>query len=212
MKSKVSPSVYQNFFAILIVFSTFTLTACVSVTQVPSSGDANQLWESRSDYLYKQNHWEAHLSLIGVSHQQKFKTRAVWLQDGDHYIIKLRDFIGRTVAVIEGSPEGVNAKTSKGQKFQGETAEQLIKQLFDINIPVSGMRYWLLGIPKPNVDVARLQLDDHGLAELIDQQDWSMVYSQYKDNNSLNMPAQMMLGYNDIDLQVKVSQWTFHAE
>jgi len=184
----------------------------VTVTPVVPMGDANQLWNVRSDYLYQQDNWDAQLSLIGVNEQQKFKTRAVWEQRGDRYTIKLRDFIGRTVAVIEGSPDDVRIKTSKGQTYQGDTAEQLIEKLFDIQIPVSGMRYWLLGLPRPNIEVAQLMLNDLGLAEHVEQQGWSMSYPSYKEKNPFHMPSQIILDYDDIDLTVRVSQWTLHAE
>lgn len=199
-------------FVLAILLLNLILSACVSVTPIVPTGDANQLWSTRSDYLYQQNYWDAQLSLIGVTDEQKFKTRAVWEQRGDRYTIKLRDFIGRTVAVIEGSSDDVYVKTSKGQTYQGDTAEQLIQQLFDIQIPVAGMRYWLLGLPKPDVEVTQLMLNDLGLAERVEQQGWSMSYPSYKQADPFHMPTQIMLDYHDIDLAVKVSQWTFHAE
>lgn len=188
------------------------MSACVSVTPVVPSEGHDQLWQARTEYLYQQDHWTVHLSLIGVTEQQKFKTRAQWEQQGDHYTIKLRDFLGRTIAVIEGSPSEVHAKTSKGQHFKGDTAEQLIQQLFDIQIPVSGMRYWLLGLPKPDMPITQLSFDQRGLAQQLEQQAWSLQYPSYKQNDSLLMPEQILLDYSDIDLTVKISRWAFHSE
>ena len=193
----------------IIVAVMLVLPACVTVAPVI---DADRVWKARSEFLYQQHFWTAHLALIGVNHQQKFKTRAVWEQKGDRYTIKLRDFIGRTIAVIEGSPEGVQAKTSKGQHYQGDSAEQLIKQLFDLHIPVSGMRYWLLGVPKPNIQVGQLSLNEEGLVEEMQQQGWAMSYPYYLHNDPFKMPSQILLGYEDIDLTVKVSQWTLNSE
>ena len=195
-----------------ITLCVLSLPACVSVTPVIPVEDADLAWKTRSEYLYQQNHWTAHLALIGANHQQKFKTRAVWEQHGDHYTIKLRDFIGRTIAIIEGSPQGVQAKTSKGQHYTGHNAEDLIAQLFDIQIPVSGMRYWLLGLPKPNVQVNQLVLNNAGLADQVTQEGWSMTYPYYLDNDPFKMPSQILLAFEDIDLTVKVSQWTFNTK
>lgn len=188
------------------------LSACISVTPTIPKQDVDQAWKHRSAYLYQQNHWSAHMILIGVTAQEKFKTRAVWEQKGRDYTIKLRDFIGRTVAVIEGSAQGVVAKTSKGKIYQGENAEQLIQQLFAINIPISGMRYWLLGLPKPKIEVTQLDLNQAGMAKQISQQGWLMTYPYYLDNAPIRMPSKIELVFEDIDLTVKVSQWSFESQ
>ncbi len=202
----------QSYKCVTVFLIAMTLAGCVTVTPVITKQDAEQIWQARSNYLYQQTHWTAHLTLIGVTAEQKFKTRAIWEQKGDYYTIKLRDFIGRTVAIIDGSPEQVSAKTSKGEQFKGDSSEQLIKQLFDIQIPVAGMRYWLLGLPKPNVEVKQLALNDQGLAELVSQQGWAMNYPYYLEYDPLKMPSQVLFAYDDIDLTVKVSQWVFNTE
>jgi len=204
--------ILQRYKCVIVSLIAMALTGCVTVTPVITKQDADQIWQARSEYLYQQNHWTVHLALIGVTAEQKFKTRAIWEQKGDRYTIKLRDFIGRTVAIIDGSPEAVSAKTSKGEQFKGDNAEQLIKQLFDIQIPVAGMRYWLLGLPKPNVEIKQLALNDQGLAEQVNQQGWAMSYPYYLEYDPFKMPSQILLAYDDIDLTVKVSQWVFNTE
>ena len=169
---------------VFLVVCIFSLSACVSVTPTIPVTDTDQAWKTHSNSLYQQQQWLAHLTLIGVNQQQKFKVRAIWQQQDDHYTIKLRDFIGRTVAVIEGSPEGVQAKTSKGQSYTGNTAEELIVELFDMQIPVAGMRYWLLGVPKPNVELDRLELNQVGVADLLGQEGWLMSYADYSQSEA----------------------------
>ncbi len=193
----------------LLLITLHLLSACISVTPVTPAQDVNQAWQARVKHLYDQNNWTAQMSLTGVTEQQKFKTRVVWKQQSEHYQIKLRDFIGRTIAVIDGSPAGVVAKTSKGEKFQGQDAETLIYELFGIHIPVTGMRYWLQGLPLPGVNVDQLILSDQGLAESISQQGWSMSYPNYLSHDPFKMPSQVLLEIENIALTVKISQWTF---
>ena len=191
----------------LVLLLVSLLSACVSVTQVPPAEDVKQIWDARANYLYQQEDWEAQLSLVGVTDQQKFKTRVVWDQQSDDYQIKLRDFIGRTIAIIDGSPSEVVAKTSKGQRYQGDDAETLINELFAINIPVTGMRYWLQGLPVPSVDVDQLKFNDDGLAHTLNQQGWKISYPYYMSNQPYKMPSQVLLEFEDIKLTVKISQW-----
>jgi len=201
-------------FFVLLVLACLVLImpGCVSVTPVIPDGVAEDIWKTRSEKLYQQDYWTAHLAIVGKTTSQKFKTRAIWEQKGNNYTIKLLDFIGRTIAVIESTPHGVQAKTSKGQQYRSETAEQLIQQLFDIKIPVSGMRYWLLGIPKPDSDVSKLQLNQQGLADEVRQEGWLMSYSDYLNQQHFQMPGHILLGYEDVDLSVRTSQWSFASE
>ncbi|MFK8026811.1 MAG: lipoprotein insertase outer membrane protein LolB [Gammaproteobacteria bacterium] len=191
----------------LLLLSVLFMAACVS-TPPPPADDVQQQWNDRTDYLYGLEDWSAQIALIGNSDQQKFKTRVEWTQQAEHYQIKLRDFIGRTIAIIDGSPSGVVAKTSKGQRYQGEDADALIEELFAINIPVSGMRYWLQGIPVPNERIDQLTLKDHGLASRISQQGWEISYPYYLPNDPYKMPSQVILEFENIRLSAKITQWT----
>jgi len=193
----------------VVLLAALLLSACITITQPPVPiEDAQQEWVARTDYLYQQQDWTAHIALLGNSHQQKFKVRVVWKQQAENYQIKLRDFIGRTIAIIDGTPAGVVAKTSKGERYQGDDAEALIKQLFDINIPVTGMRYWLQGVPMENESIDQLVLDDHGLAKTLSQQGWAMSYPHYMENQPYKMPSQVILEFENIKLTAKISQWT----
>lgn len=183
------------------------ISACVSVSKVPPLGDAQPLWVARSEYLYSQNNWRAQMSLLGMDGEQKFKTRADWTQKNDSYQIKLRDFIGRTIAIVDGQPLAVEVKTSKGQHYQGDNAEALINELFAINIPVSGMRYWLQGVPVPEQPVDRVILNAEGLAESISQQGWEITYPHYQFNEPYKMPGHVQLEFENIKLSVKITEW-----
>ncbi|MFK7795256.1 MAG: lipoprotein insertase outer membrane protein LolB, partial [Gammaproteobacteria bacterium] len=163
----------------VLILTALLLPACIKVTQPLPVEDAKQAWDVRTNYLYEQQDWTAHIALVGNSHQQKFKVRVIWKQQSENYQIKLRDFIGRTIAIIDGTPSGVVAKTSKGERYQGDDAETLINELFAINIPVTGMRYWLQAVPVPVETIDHIELDDNGLAETISQQGWTMSYPQY---------------------------------
>ena len=192
----------------LLLLSVLLLSACVSISQPPLAEDIKQMWDARNNYLYEQENWTAQLALVGNSQKQKFKTRVIWTQQSESYQIKLRDFIGRTIAIIDGAPSGVVAKTSKGERFQGDDAEALIDELFAINIPVTGMRYWLQGVPMPNQSIDQIMLDDHGLTKSLSQQGWKISYPYYLPNDPYKMPSQVILEFENISLTVKISQWT----
>ena len=185
----------------------FVLSACTTTPNIIPTEDTSLAWDDRKSSLYAQEHWIAHLSVIGVTEQEKFKTRIIWQQNPAAYQIKLRDFIGRTVALIDGSPSGVRVKTSKGREYVGRDAEQLIYELFGLRIPVTGLRYWLLGVPQPDVAYQELLLRADGLAASMQQQGWDLSYQTYVNSDTRKMPANAIFQYDDLTLTVKVSRW-----
>ena len=192
----------------LVLLLVLLFSACTLNLQPSLVENTKQKWDARTNFLYQKQNWTAQIALIGNNQQEKFKTRVVWEQQSDTYQIKLHDFIGRTIAVIDGTPSGVIAKTSKGERYQGDDAEALIDELFAINIPVSGMRYWLQGVPIPNETIDQILLDDSGLTKSLSQQGWEITYPHYLQNEPYKMPSQVILEFENIKLTVKITQWT----
>ena len=192
----------------LILLLLVTLSACTTTApKIAPIENADQAWDNRKSLLYAQHEWRAHLSVIGVTKDEKFKTRIIWQQNSQGYQIKLRDFIGRTVALIEGSPDKVIVKTSKGERYEDHDAETLIYGLFGLRIPVTGMRYWLRGIPQPKLAYQDLSLRADGLAASMQQAGWQLSYQNYVENNALQLPANAVFQYDDLALTVKIARW-----
>ena len=195
------------YFLIVVALAACTTTA----PKITPIDNADLAWEKRKSYIYKHPEWVAHLSLIGVTEQEKFKTRIIWQQRHDGYQIKLRDFIGRTVALIEGSAEKVVVKTSKGERYEDQNAETLIYGLFGLRIPVAGMRYWLRGVPQPETEYIDLLLRADGLAENMRQAGWLLSYQNYANQDPVRLPTHAVFEYDDLALTVKVARWELTA-
>lgn len=195
------------YFLIVVALAACTTTA----PKITPIDNADLAWEKRKSYLYTHPEWVAHLSLVGVTEQEKFKTRIIWQQRHDGYQIKLRDFIGRTVALIEGSADKVVVKTSKGERYEDQNAETLIYGLFGLRIPVAGMRYWLRGVPQPDTEYIDLLLRADGLAENMRQAGWQLSYRNYADQAPVQLPTHAVFEYDDLALTVKVARWELAA-
>lgn len=196
---------------LILAFIALTLSACATKPNlIPAEQIDRQAWQLRNAQLLAQDSWEAHFSLLGNKDQQKFKTRVIWQQTNqDDYQIRLKDFIGRTVAIIEGSSDQVVVKTSKGKRYEGVNADALIRDVVGLRIPVEGMRYWLRAIPEPQQEYEILSINDTGLVASAKQSGWQLDYPQYQEFASTNLPTNAVLQFNDIILTIKVSRWEF---
>ena len=177
-------------------------------TTPPPASPSNQ---ARSAYLLEHMTWTASMSLLAVTPQEKFKARLQWQHSPQHYTIKMRDFIGRTVAVVEGKPDQVVAKTSKGQRYQNIDADHLLAQLTGLDLPVNGLKYWLLGLVDPQLSLDLYQTGPQGLPQVIKQAGWTIHYQAYDKVGPVAMANTIMLDQDDINLRLKISRWQLPA-
>ena len=168
-------------------------------------------WSTHLEQMQALSEWQAQMVIYGQDRAEKFKLRLLWEQQGDRYQIKIKDFIGRTVAVFEGVPGQVSLKTSKGQHYQGEDADQLIEELLNLPIRISGMRYWLLGVPAPESAYQLLQVSADGLAAKIEQQGWQLKYLAYSQQSGQRLPSQAEFSIDEVRLRAEISQWQLPA-
>ena len=164
-------------------------------------------WQTHLIQQQALSEWQAQMVIYGQDRDQKFKLRLLWKQQGERYQIKIKDFIGRTVAVLEGVPGEVSLKTSKGQHFQGEDADQLIYELLNLPIHISGMRYLLLGVPEPASPHRLLQVSADGLAAEIQQQGWQLKYLSYSQQSGRRLPSQAAFSIDQVHLRAQIKQW-----
>ena len=191
----------------LTVFLVLLLAACSQQPSIVSVDNPAAVWKAHANYLYNLNVWQSEMSVLGVTSEEKFKTRLSWNQDQANYTIKLRDFIGRTVALIDGSASQVSVKTSKCQTYQGDTAEQLLDEVAGMRIPLEGLKYWLRGIPEPGIELDAFTLGEDGAAKSMSQNGWRMSYPLYRTYGDIRLPQKVLLEYDDLNLTVNITHW-----
>ena len=189
------------------IFLVILLAACSQRPGVAPVENPGEVWKAHATYLYNMSEWQSDMSVVGVTSKEKFKTRLNWDQNKDDYTIKLRDFIGRTVALINGSADQVTVKTSKGETYQGDTAEQLLDQVAGMRIPLEGLKYWLRGLPEPGVELDAFTLGEDAAPKSMSQSGWQMTYLLYRTYGDIKLPQKVLLEYDDLSLTVNISRW-----
>ena len=78
----------------LLIVLLLILGACAQAPKTIPIENPEQVWRLHATYLYNHHIWQANMSVIGETAEEKFKTRLNWNQKKDSYEIRLRDFIG----------------------------------------------------------------------------------------------------------------------
>lgn len=200
---------YFSGLRILLVLFFFILAGCAAQTvdsgRQVSDQEKEQRWQRHQKRLGLIQTWEITGRLNMKVPGQSGTMSLDWRQRGDEYKLTLDGPFGASVAHISGDGQSVSVTASDETRY-GPSPEMLLYSLTGWQFPVSNLRYWVRGLPAPSND-ARIQLNDLGYPEKIEQQGWVVAYQQYGLSNSQRLPARFVVSRGGIRLSLMVSSW-----
>lgn len=116
--------------------------------------------------------------------------------------------LGQAVAEITKDHDGVRLITSKLEAFYATDVESLTEEILGWRLPLSGLQYWVQGIPSP-VTVAEKDLDNKDRVVAIRQDGWKIHYSSYTSVqiNQTPLPRVLDLIYKNMRIKLVVDGW-----
>ncbi|MGH8503389.1 MAG: lipoprotein insertase outer membrane protein LolB [Gammaproteobacteria bacterium] len=201
-------SVERGFVAIALLFA---LTACATAPQSPPPADTHAAWAQRQQALSQQRVWSMTGKLAVHTPQEGWFAGLSWQQQGERFQINLRDSFGRIVARIAGDDRRVKLTRHDGSTASAATPDKLTRQLFGWALPVSGLRYWVRGMPGPHIDAEapgpRRKLDAQGRLAHLEQSGWSVDYQRYQHAEPVDLPAKIAVSGHDLRVKLVVQSW-----
>lgn len=129
-----------------------------------------------------------------------------WRQQGMSYDVELRAPWGAGTVKVDGGPDGVMLRTSRGvQEFASEPRE-LLRRHTALDLPLEALRYWLLGLPEPD-EPADPDVDSRGLLSELRQHGWRIRYLDYGEFKSFALPTRLYLTGEGIEVRIAVQEW-----
>ena len=87
------------------------------------------------------------------------------------------------------------------------SAEELLGTRLGWSLPVSGLRYWLLGLPAPGLPVVKSSLDSFGRLLRLSQGGWQIRYLDYKWIENLALPGKIFVEHPKLRLRLVIDHW-----
>ncbi len=133
-----------------------------------------------------------------------------WRQEGGNYDISLGSPLGQDVLQLQGDAQGVSLRTAQGTDFAAD-GETLLYRRLGLRLPVSGLRYWVLGLPDPAAPVGAQDREVDGLGHLtrLRQSGWDIEFRRYGPVTTIDLPDKIFLTNQAVRLEVRlaVEQW-----
>ena len=106
-------------------------------------------WESRQRILTDTTRWEFS-GRIGVSAANEgFNGKIWWWQRDQYYRARISGPLGVGSILVDGDGDGATVTDEEGEVTKMADAEMELRQRYGWTIPLSSLRFWVLGVPDP---------------------------------------------------------------
>jgi outer membrane lipoprotein LolB len=171
--------------------------------------DPRAEWQAHLNWLESLNVWRTSGRVAVQVPDDGWSASLRWRQSDDDYRIHLSGPFGQGAVRIEGSASAVVLRTADGRERRAATPEKLIAAELNAEVPVSLLRFWILGrpAPAPAPEVEELQLDEAGRLLRLAQAGWLITYQEYEAHDAGDLPKRLRIEHGQTAARFVLSSW-----
>lgn len=182
------------------------LAGCAATPERKPVMPAAQAWRLRRHELGALQTWTLSGRIAIQTPSEAWNASIYWSQTPARYRISVVGPLGSGSFRLDGDALGVVLQTPKDGAFSARDPDTLMEDVLGLRMPVSGLRYWILGLPAPG-STPRSVLDAYGRLSHLRQDGWQIDYRRYRQVHGLDLPDKVFLSNDHYDLRLVVSEW-----
>lgn len=183
------------------------IAGCATTPKPPALSQPELAWQARQALLREQQDWRFRGRIAIRRGEEGWQAGLSWRQHRQRFDIQVLDPLGRKVAQLDGDGDRVTLTTSQGERARAADPERLMERVLGWSLPVSGLRYWVLGVPDPEGSTPQLELDAAGRLSRLTQDGWAVEYRRYEPHTDMDLPAKLVLSRSDLRVRLVVKDW-----
>lgn len=194
---------------ILLLLVAAWVAGCAGLTPVTPSGQpgAASSWKSRIEELYRITHWTIHGHLAVQAGNEGWSATLHWNQDDKDYALRLIAPLGQGTYQLRGADGEVTLLTADNRLYTASNAESLLQENLGWNVPLHGLKYWVMGVPEPGIATDSLQYDQQGRMIDLQQSGWRISISRYSEFDGRQLPSKLIMRNERFQLRLVVLEW-----
>ena len=178
------------------------VTGCASLSPVaeqPLPPDA-----SFPDYT----RWEFRGRVSLTRGEEGWHAGVQWQEDRGVYDLRLSGPLGQGAVQVRGRSGLVQLTAASGEMIIANDADALVADVTGWRFPVSGIRYWVRGLPAPAPQPqARVEHDEAGRLQHLQQSGWDIEYTRFERIDGWNWPTRLRLSTGELVVRLVIDEW-----
>lgn len=183
------------------------VAACSPLPPRPlPDNSAGQSWQLRQQQLRQLTHWQLSGRLAVQNDHEAWHMSLEWQQRQDRYSLNIIAPLGQGSMQLHGDAVQVMLLTDKGETINSSNPDQLLYQQLGWKVPVSALRYWVLGLPAPG-EVQQQSLDEFGRLNHLTQAGWEIEFLDYQPQQGVELPRRVFIDNHLARVRLVISNW-----
>ena len=195
------------FRSIFFAFAVLAIVAC-SQRGLQDEQAAQLLWASEQQFAGQFDTWDIHARAVIKLKGELYHIGIGWQRAPESFKMLLEAPFGRGVFRIESTPgTGYRLSLPDGRVYRNNTPEALLEDVIGWSLPISGLDYWIRGMPAPGSDYSH-RIGAGGRTRSIGQDQWNIEYLDYfSEQRNPQLPRKIRLASEDVTLKLIIERW-----
>lgn len=197
---------------ILLILSSCSNFSFNNELTIVDANNRNQQWEINKTKLLniKNNYQWTLLARAGiVSKQGSASSQIDWVNKP--FSINLNNAITFGTIYIKKQNNKIYLDYQDKQ-YSADDPNKLLYQLTNLNLPITELEYWILGIPSPKYNISNIKLNNYAYIENLKQSSFNISYDNYEVintdlNNKLVLPRKIIIKTVGLYIKIQVESW-----
>jgi outer membrane lipoprotein LolB len=187
----------------LLPLAALLLAGCAAAPSLPVPAPAAA--EARREALQAREAW-ALAGRVAVAAAGGGATASLdWRQSASRSELALRGPFGARALAVTVNGTDISLSDGDG-RLEGADARAFLEAQLGADLPVSQLRYWVLGIPAPGTPYEETAGPD-GLPIRLVQQGWAIAFERYRPEDGLWLPSRITAEAGTTRVRLVVSRW-----
>jgi outer membrane lipoprotein LolB len=136
-----------------------------------------------------------------------------WQEESGIYDLRLSGPLGQGAVQVRGRTGLVQLTAANGQVIIANDADALVADVTGWEFPVSGIRYWVRGLPAPAPEPqAIVHRDETGLLKRLEQSGWDIEYTRFEAIGGWHWPTRLRLTNEGLVVRLVIDAWVLPVE
>ena len=155
---------------------------------------------SGRDHLYAKSSWSFTGRMAVSDENDSFSASIAWKHQNRQDKLELAGLFGQGRTLIELTDDGVVIDYGDERLQYFGNADEVVSRQVGVDIPVSALKYWVLGLVQPKAEYEMLE---NGFI----QSGWNVKYLQMQLVGPDDMPRKIRVEQDDVTLKLIINQW-----